>query len=183
MVGSKINGVFLDIGAYDGRTRSNSYALAQMGWSGVLVEPSAPVFTELLNLHGKNSKLHLVQCLIGSKRGLVPFWPSRDGVSTSNKDHYEKWKDDAEFEPVVYVPQITVPDLIEELPVILESTVVSIDVEGGSAELFLGWPFELCRPEVFCVEYDDRASELASFADQYGYGVTYKSNENLVLVR
>jgi len=35
----KTDGVFVDIGAHDGVTLSNSFYLESLGWSGVAVEP------------------------------------------------------------------------------------------------------------------------------------------------
>lgn len=42
-----INGTLLDIGANDGITFSNTRALVELGWSGVLVEPSRTAFLKL----------------------------------------------------------------------------------------------------------------------------------------
>jgi len=33
------HGYFIEVGAYDGITLSNTYFLEQMGWTGLLVEP------------------------------------------------------------------------------------------------------------------------------------------------
>lgn len=38
MSGQKANGVFLDVGAHDGRTNSNSLGLEEEGWRGLLVD-------------------------------------------------------------------------------------------------------------------------------------------------
>lgn len=182
-VGDK-HGAFLDIGAYDGKTRSNTLALIERGWSGVMVEPSPLVFPCLMAVHGSNHRLKLLQAPVGFTRGITGFWPSSDGVSTSNVKHYEKWRETAEFGNMMYAPQVTIEELFEYFAILRDDlTMVSIDTEGDSADLFLSWPFELSKPKVFCVEYDDRALELASFADSHGYIVTYKSNENVVLVR
>jgi len=36
-------GVFVDVGAYDGLTHSNTIGLAAMGWRGICIEP-VPLF-------------------------------------------------------------------------------------------------------------------------------------------
>jgi len=41
-------GVFVDIGAHDGVTYSNTCALEKMGWTGLAVEPLPPVYEELV---------------------------------------------------------------------------------------------------------------------------------------
>ena len=43
----KADGVFVDIGAHDGRTFSNSLYLENLGWTGVAVEPMPHLFEKL----------------------------------------------------------------------------------------------------------------------------------------
>src|SRR5690606_17058972 len=43
----KLTGYFVDVGANDGKTGSNSLYLEENGWSGVLVEPNPNLQTEL----------------------------------------------------------------------------------------------------------------------------------------
>ena len=46
LLGSKRDGVFIDIGANDGVTISNTYFLEkELGWSGVAIEPIPSIFT------------------------------------------------------------------------------------------------------------------------------------------
>ena len=47
---NKRNGVFIDIGANDGETFSNSRQLILDGWNAVLVEPSPKAFAKLNKL-------------------------------------------------------------------------------------------------------------------------------------
>lgn len=177
-------GVFLDIGAYNGVTFSNTRALVHRGWSGIFVEPSLKGFSCLLDVYGNDqSRFGIVQVLMGTKRGLVPFWNSLDAVSTSDKKHYDLWKEVAGFSPACYLPQITWADLFDKFIVLQAADVVSIDTEGTSADLFLDFPFELCHPKVFCVEHDQRKDELEAFAKTKGYSLVYTSNENMVFVR
>lgn len=183
-VGDIRDGVLLDIGAYDGRTRSNSLALIEKGWEGVLVEPSPVPFAALVELHGDNPlKVTLMNCLIGVDCRIVGFWPSADGVSTTEGYRYELWKDTAGFGQMYHTAQMRIQELVAAFPQLFRAEVVSIDTEGTSVPIFRSFPFKLVRPRVFCVEYDDRLDELTSVADEQGYAVTYRSNENVVLVR
>lgn len=175
-------GIFLDIGAYDGVTRSNTLALVEREWCGVMVEPSPLVFNSLLIKHGENEKLKLVEALIGIKRKVVPFWPSQDGIGTSSQKHYERWKQSAKYEPKMYLPQITVEDLIDSFPYLKDTDVVSIDTEGTNSELFFNFPFDTVHPKVLCVEYEKSSESIEVFASKLGYSLTYKSSENMVLV-
>jgi hypothetical protein len=175
------SGHFLDFGAFDGRTFSNTLALVERGWSGVLVEPSCYAFRALLELHGTNDKLRLVQALVGVNRGLVPFWNSADAISTTETKSYAIWKQVADYKPLCYVPELTVKDIIAEFPV--SADMVNIDTEGTSARLFIHWPIEICVPKVFCVEHDKQQEEITSKANLWGYKTVYENQENMVLVR
>ena len=50
-------GTFLDIGAFDGKTFSNTKRLSDLGWRGVLVEPAPKPFFALIETHKGNKNL------------------------------------------------------------------------------------------------------------------------------
>ena len=56
---NKGTGTFLDIGANDGISYSNTYQLSLNGWNGVCVEPSRTVFPYLQNLYKNNTNVDL----------------------------------------------------------------------------------------------------------------------------
>jgi FkbM family methyltransferase len=176
------NGMFLDIGAFDGFTFSNSLALIERGWSGVLVEPSLTGFQALLARHGGNEKLKLVHAAIGTSRSLVPFWDSPDAVSTTERDRAELWKEYGQFRSPYFTPQVTIYELLKSIPELSAISFLNIDTEGTSADLLLAFPFSHAKPKVICVEYDDKKEEILQLADLVGYSLAYTSEENLVLV-
>src|SRR5687768_7977670 len=79
-------GILLDIGANDGITFSNSRALLECGWYGVLVEPSEKTFAELSkNSEPFTGKVMLHNVAIGTEVGETIFYES--GPLVSDKDH------------------------------------------------------------------------------------------------
>jgi FkbM family methyltransferase len=62
-------GFFLDIGANDGVTLSNTYALQLQGWSGVLVEPSESAYNRIVAHPG----VHKFNVAIGDTDGHCTF--------------------------------------------------------------------------------------------------------------
>jgi FkbM family methyltransferase len=126
-------GRFLDIGAYDGVTGSNSRWLALHGWEGVCVEPAAAAFHALAELYHDRQDVMCVQALVGRTAGLQRFWYSpTDLVSTTENAHYALWQDAARFVDTV-VCQVTLDELLAYDPGRFD--VVSIDTEGTSIEL------------------------------------------------
>jgi len=69
LLGSPSRGVFLDIGANDGKSLSNSLLFEEKGWTGVCVDPHPIVFESLK----KNRKGHLVNACIADRDGTVNF--------------------------------------------------------------------------------------------------------------
>jgi len=63
-LGGKRNGVFVDIGAYDGVTFSNTLMLErERGWTGICIEPLPDIFAELR----KNRRCICVQACLGNR--------------------------------------------------------------------------------------------------------------------
>jgi len=65
----KANGVFVDIGAWDGITFSNSYFLEKRGWNGILIEPN-PLQAEALS---KNRSGIIENICVSDSDGKVEF--------------------------------------------------------------------------------------------------------------
>lgn len=130
-------GRWLDLGAYDGETASNTRALALAGWSGVAVEPSARPFHRLAALYADRPDVECVQAAIVTgdfsfTDPLVRFYMTDDMVSTGDESNRETWGELADFIPV-YVATVTVGTLLRSFPGPYD--MISVDVEGGSLEI------------------------------------------------
>ena len=84
-------GRFLDVGAYDGKTFSNTYALAERGWEGVLVEASPQCFVQMTKCVSFKG-VSLVCAAMDVRQGCAKFYDSGGAVATLKKEHMEKWK-------------------------------------------------------------------------------------------
>ena len=178
-------GRFLEIGACDGKLVSNTLALVERGWSGVMVEPSPRAFMALQERHGGNGKLTLVHAAIGLDDCVIPFWddPTIGGYATTGEANRAKWQHLAGFKPPFYIPQIPVSRFGETESLLSGPfDFLSIDTEGTSADLFWAFPFDAVRPRVVCVEHDGRIAECLANAVRWGYREIDRNGENLVLV-
>jgi FkbM family methyltransferase len=179
---SEATGKLLDIGAWDAFDKSNSRALFEKGWSGVLVEPSPRPFASLQCQYWAEDRVQLIEAAVVINPNLaeVEMYISDDMVSTTESANYEKWKDCARFDGKVKVPAITLERIFEQYG---DFDFVSLDAEGTSVDL-LRRLFEMGkRPKCVCVEHDDRMSEVMEASCPLGYACVYVSGENLVLVR
>lgn len=173
------NGRLLDIGAYDGVTLSNSRALLERGWGGVLVEPEPHAFIKLFALYQGREDVQLVNAAVGTAFYMSRFWHTEDLVSTTIEAHHEKWRRAAKYDGQYWVAVVP----IDRFFVDSEFDFVTVDVEGSSAELALrmldyGW----C-PRVLCVEHDGEFERLIEVAANRDYRPVVYNAENLILAR
>jgi FkbM family methyltransferase len=127
-------GRFLDCGAADGVTASNSRALALAGWSGVCIEPAALQFDKLALTYADRDDIHCVQAALVPELTdrLVPFYMSHDLVSTTVERNAQVWEHLVEFVPS-FVAAVTVDELLRSFPG--PYSMVSVDTEGTSLDL------------------------------------------------
>jgi FkbM family methyltransferase len=128
-------GRFLDCGAADGLSASNSRALALAGWSGVLIEPAALLFDKLATLYADRSDILCVQAALVPELTdrLVPFYMSHDLVSTTVERNAQVWADLVEFVPS-FVAAVTVDELLAAFPGPYDF--VTVDTEGSSLAIW-----------------------------------------------
>ena len=80
-------GRFLDIGAYNPKLFSNTRALYERGWSGVMVEPSPGPFESLLREYGNDDRIKLICAAVTVIGGedIVTLYATQDALSTTDK--------------------------------------------------------------------------------------------------
>lgn len=180
--GSNI-GRFLDIGAYDGITFSNTHRLVELGWSGVCVEPSPAAFMGLMKLYRDNPKVQLVNCVVDEFSHLVKFYDAGgDAVSSIDLNHRVKWENfgGSKFSEI-FVKTITTKDLFGVFGYNFDF--INIDVENKNFELFRGIDFNnLPRLKAICIEHDNKIKQMTSMAESFGFKIINQNAENIFLV-
>jgi FkbM family methyltransferase len=171
--------MFLDIGAHDGVTLSNTYLLySKYGWRGTYVEPDARSFAKLCENVPLGVHLNVA---IASKSVTVPLWQCTDGLYTTLSEiNKSKWAKLGFAEPVL-VQALSVQQLLQ---LIATPSLVSIDTEGTSHEIFLALR-GLLQPTAWVVEVDDMSQrvEVDLWAKANRYYIALSTPENLVLVK
>jgi FkbM family methyltransferase len=99
----------LDIGANDGKTFSNSLKVIELGWNGILIEPSPKAFALLTNLHGFKQNVMCYPIAITNQNGMFQLQESssllNQGdtslVSSLKQEETVKWaNNNVRFNPV-----------------------------------------------------------------------------------
>jgi FkbM family methyltransferase len=182
-------GVFLDIGAFDGKTFSNTLALAEKGWHGCCVEPSPPVFKSLFELHKNNNNIRCVLAAITPERDskIATFYDSNgDALGTLSTNHVDKWSGYAKFNPFILwtTPLATLLNGLNSIGC-SDFDFVNIDVEGSSVDLFKEFVslYKGTRLKCLCVEHDGRIQECHNLAASLGMHQILMNGENLIYVK
>lgn len=179
--GDKRDGRFLDIGAQDGATRSNSRALAIRGWQGVCVEASPVACGKLLDLYERDERIQVVNALLAPDAGWRTFYEaSGDGISTLSEKQRDKWASQATFRPM-QAWSVTPKQLIERIG--LDFDFLSLDVEAVNFPILRAIMDEHPRFGLVCVEHDDHLDEIGEMMAQHGFERLVFNGENAIYGR
>lgn len=181
-----VKGKFLDIGCYDGMCMSNTWALVELGWAGLEVDASPVIFAQLMKniKHSGRQGIELLLAAITVDGGIINFFDSGgDAISTSSTAHRDKWSKNATIEwQSIHMPSITPSALLKGFG--MDFSLIDIDVEGYSYELFLEFPWEqLTKCSCIIVEHDRKIKEIENILVSLDYTTSYVSSENIVLTR
>ena len=123
---------FLDLGAYDGVTFSNTVGLAQSGMPGVLVEPDPEHFEMLRDVYCEEGEWLLVNAGVTLDGGLQEFWKSLGDIPSTfcedRKEHFSKMP----YQKII-VSTVTLSELLTQVG--SNFAFVNIDVEGLCVEM------------------------------------------------
>lgn len=182
--GGTAGGRLLDIGAYDGKTFSNTLRLFELGWSGVCIEPSPSVFLGCITLHANNPKVELINAAITVNGGLSDFYDSGgDAVSSLDDSHRMRWEagSGVRFKKFT-VNTMSVKDLLARVGNNFDF--INLDVESLNLELFHALPLEeMPQLKVLCVEHDGHGGEMTMRMGLLGFKLVGQNPENLIFLR
>lgn len=155
-------GKFLDIGAFDGMQMSNTRKLLELGWSGVLVEPSPENFLKLIeNCRPFFDRVVLVNAAVSNETGLAPLYiEQKEGRKWSTTIDHRLVESGSVMEPLnanIFIKAIAPNELSKWGPY----DFVSIDAEWRDFEILKVWPDSMVASGgLMCVEprnNDERA--------------------------
>lgn len=188
--GNKV-GTFLDIGANDGVTLSNTRALSDLKWTGHLIEPSPRAYKWLVQYLPTWCTAYDVA--ISSSDGYIDFYESGEHLkigdvgllSTAKLSELKRWKTSGEVFQKITVRSMTFETfylMISEPPI----DFISIDAEGLDYDILTGIDFNKTGTSCVCVEYN--ANEISrdlmtKYCEKFGMKEIYRSYENLIFAK
>lgn len=181
-------GTFIDIGANDGVTLSNTRALSDLGWKGILVEPSPKAFERLKANYEGRTGFYFYPFAIGKHNGNDVLQESgtllNAGdlglVSTFEHSEMQRFKSVCTYEPVT-VKTFKWKTFLNRVKY-KTFDFISLDIEGQ--EMHVLPEMDLSKTRLVCIEWNSKP-ELKTEYDKYmeGFNVIYTSGENLIYAR
>lgn len=180
-------GCFLDIGANDGKTLSNTYALAGLGWRGVLVEPSEIPFQKLQKLYsyGTPEYFRPVNAAIVKKDGPVDFWENgshlgkgdtsllASTIEASTKNWGETFKK-------VTVPGMTFATMMEKTG-LMHFDFINIDCEGADWDVLEQINLTEVGCRLLCIETNGPISgNVKMYVAAHGMRLIWRCHVNAI---
>lgn len=170
----KQEGFFIEVGANDPYSGSQTWLLEQNGWRGILVEPQAGL-CEKLRLARKNARVSQVACGAPGEEGEATLHIStQDGLSTLDKQI------DSHGIRFTGAERVTVTTLDKVLAEARAGTIdfLSIDVEGHEIEVMRGFDFDKYRPSLILIEDGVRNLDKHRFLKRQGYRLVKRTTLN-----
>ena len=179
---------FLDIGANDGITLSNTHNCALLGWNGVCVEPAPIPFKKLKKLY-KGSKIELVNYAISDKVGTAIFYDSgthlNNGdtslLSSLKESEMKQWKKETFTQ--IKVKTTTFNEMLKECN---NKTfdLISLDAEGLDYEILTQIDLDLVKCQMLIVEWNNKDKfKFIMYARKFGMKLIHSDFINLIFTR
>lgn len=165
--GERRTGTFVEVGAYDGETYSNTSFLADLGWHGLYLEPVPEHAVACLARHAGNPATTVLEVAAGATDGEAVLHlagplttPDARVAALYGSLH---WAKPSITGRTLTVPQRCLDTVLEEerFPHCFDLLVV--DVEGGEAAVFAGFPLETWLPRLVIVELHEGNPDYAEF--------------------
>ena len=193
-------GYFIEVGAYDGVTLSNTYFLEQMGWHGLLVEPIRPLCEKAATARGRSRAIHAA-CGKRGSRGTAKFTVAQNVPVLSflhaDQEHVDRCKREGAELVEIDVPLVTLDDILlneRKSPAPFGGPwmpnggwridLVSIDTEGCELDVLDGFSLERFKPRILVIENDRPAgAALEPYLNGRGYRKFHRQKINDFYVR
>lgn len=184
-------GIFFDGGANDGRTLSNTLALAERGWEGALIEASPSAFSRLEKEHGKNKNLELHEFALGDYDGEIVFHESGELlgtgdialVSSTRPDELLRWESLNMPFTEMKVPIFSWSSFLERTR-FRKFDFFSLDIEGMELSVIPQIDFNELGVKMAIIEFNGKDQHLYdNIMLPQGFRVIHMNAENIIYAK
>jgi len=197
-LGEKVDGQYVEVGAYDGVFVSNTWGLAQKGWGGVLIEPISSLAQLCRDNYADKPKVKVIEAAVGAPGIREVLLYVAGTLTTANSETFTEysnvdWAVHSLTNNKITVPCFTLNEILNSHRVDAGFDLLVVDVEGYETEVFEGFDLQKFRPRMMIVELADthpdltttsnKDAALSTFILEREYRIVYKDAINTVFVR
>jgi FkbM family methyltransferase len=190
--------MFIEVGAYDGVSFSNTSCLAAAGWSGLLIEPVPEYAARCRTHYADNPRIEVLECAVGDVEGRLDLHLA-DALSTANASLFDEYgllpwsRRHVDSTSTVSVAQQRLDAILDARDIPVEFDLLVVDVEGFESRVFAGFDLYRWQPAMIIVELADTHPDLTATRQsdaklsrvirEAGYDIVFKDMVNTVFVR
>jgi FkbM family methyltransferase len=159
----KCGGFFVEFGACDGITGSNTFLLEKKyGWTGILAEPSKVWWSDLK----KNRQVNIdFRCVFSESNLKLEFSETADPMLSTISKHissdFHAGTRIAEATEIYSVTTVSLNDLLAHYQAPFEIDYLSIDTEGSEYEILSTFDFKRYKIKIITVEHNYNENDRA----------------------
>lgn len=191
----KRDGYFIEVGAYDGVSLSNTYFLEQMGWRGILVEPIRELCQKASAARPRSRVVHAA-CGRKGQRGSTKFTVAQNvpvlSYLKADQDHVDRCLREGATLVEIEVPLVSLDDILmherSQAPPGASPwagnagwriDLVSIDTEGCELDVLDGFSLDRFKPRILVIENDRPAgAAIEPYLAERGYRKFHRQTIN-----
>ena len=166
---NKKNGYFIELGATDGITLSNThYFEKELGWNGVCIEPNPDNIDKLK----KNRNCHVSNSLIYSKSGEKKNFNIVNCNELSGIDNHIGNIGNSKVSKTIVLNTKTLTEVLDDFKAPKYIDYLSLDTEGSELEILKGLDFKKYIIGYISVEHNYKQpirNEISIFLQSKGY--------------
>jgi FkbM family methyltransferase len=157
IIGYKTDGFYVEVGAFNGLSWTNTECFATAGWHGLLIEPQQNLYKQCVRNYEKFPNIIVENCGCGSKNEELILYGSGSLATTDwktvEKYRLESWS--KRFYPnnveSQKIPTFTLDFLLEKHN-IKKLDVLVVDTEGTELDVLNGFSIAKYKPTVAIIE-------------------------------
>jgi hypothetical protein len=158
------SGYFIELGANDGITLSNSYALEKIGWHGICIEPSSKY-----SVLKSNRSCISDNSLVFSEAGISITWEEKQ-----NDTLYAKivLLGECDKEHVQIRLTKTLAEVLDKWSAPKKIQYLSLDTEGSEFEILKNFPFNRYSFSIMTIEHnheEEKREAISKLLTTHGY--------------
>lgn len=165
-------GFFIEVGAVDGITFSNTYYFEKLGWRGICFEPHPNQYQQ-----ARLFRQNVEQTAICKKDGQIDLY-----ISGSYPDWSSTIKSN-DASDKISVKCKTLNTVVKENK-IKRLDLLSIDVEGAEVEVLQGLDFNYLKPKIIIIEFlnkmNQENTEIKKFMQNLPYKLVHQTYANYI---